>query len=126
MALDNPLPQGVKAIVVGMGLGAKEMGCSPRLVHQRNPITRILRRSFFPILAVVSDGGHLDFLDSNPQGCGLECTQCTAGGNPTGGRLLAAGLTIAAAKGDLNGDDAAWDLVSDSSEHPVSTSVQSK
>ena len=48
------------------------------------------------------------------------------GGNPTGGRLLAAGLTIAAAKGDLNGDDAAWDLVSDSSEHPVSTSVQSK
>ena len=128
MALDNPLPQGVKAIVVGMGLASQGAGLfSPPCAPEDSNYTEFFSGASSPSWQIlVSDGGHLDFLDSNPQGCGLECTQCTVGGNPTGGRLLAGGLTVAAAKGDLNGIDAAWDAVSDTSEHPVSTLVQSK
>jgi chlorophyllase len=75
---------------------------------------------------VATEHGHLDMLDDETPRCGAACTLCPSGEDKSTMRALTAGTLVAFFRGSLQGDDTAYQILSDVQSAPTDIDIDEK
>ena len=127
-ALDQSLPAGMASLIIGSGRGEESGGLlSPACAPEGQNHVQFYEMTQSPAWYILAtDAGHMDFLDADPAGCGFECGACVSGNDIDNNRQTAMGALTAFFRGQLQGDTAALDYLTDIASHPAATQVDSK
>jgi chlorophyllase len=124
--IDGQFAFNTPAFILGTGLGPQAQfgqACAP----DGDNHVQFYGASQSPAWHVVAtDFGHMDMLDAN-SGCGFVCNACPAGqGDLADMRTLTAGMLVAFFRGSLQGDNASYSTLLDTSNAPANITAESK
>ena len=126
--LDDPVDIDAPVLSLGAELGSESAGIGqPACAPEGENYEEFFAASTSPAWQVLAhDYGHMDMLDDNPQGCGLECDACVDGDSRAPMRQLSAGLSVALFRAALHDQPEVLDWLEDEQAAPINISVEAK
>ena len=125
--VDGPFDFPIPSLVLGTGLGPipKIPIIMPACAPDGDNHEQFYEASASPAYHVVAtEQGHLDMLNDDHSGCGIACSVCTEGEDDEAMRLLAAGLLAAFFRASLQGDETAFDYLTDPADAPTPVTME--
>ena len=126
--LEDPVDIDAPLVALGTGLGSESAGVGqPACAPEDENYEEFFAASSPPAWQIVApDYGHLDMLDDDPDGCGLECEVCVDGDTRAPMRQLTGGVLVALFGGAFDGVDAWFDVLEDDQRAPVDIETEAK
>lgn len=123
----EPFTFSIPSLILGAGLSSQAVSGGMSCAPEGDNHVQFYAASARPAWHVVAPkAGHLDMLNDSIAECGFICAFCKAGPDRTGMRRLSAGLMVALFRGALQGDEAAYEWLTNADAAPIPIEIESK